>query len=102
GSECLSLDGTECMDPEAAGEKSGCLAKTPVTLPCLPEKRKWKVENSSQAHALAEALNCSGGAFEVEWVGYIGVTEPFIVLDGTVLELTGIGSTRAFIDGGGT
>ena len=102
GSECLSLDGTECMDPEAASEKNGCLENPPVPLPCLPEQQKWKVENSSQAHALAEALNCSGGAFEVEWIGYIDVTEPFVVLDGTVLELTGIVSTRTFIDGGGT
>ena len=102
GSECLSLDGTECMDPEAAGEENGCLETPPVPLPCLPEQRKWKVGNSSQAHALAEALNCSRGAFEVEWVGYVDVTKPFVVLDGTALELTGIGSARAFIDGGGT
>ena len=66
GSECLSLDGTECMDPEAASEKNGCHENHPVSLPCLPEQRKWKVENSSQARALAEALNCSGGSFEVE------------------------------------
>ena len=102
GSECLYLDDDECMDPKSASGKDGCLEKSPVLLPCLPQQQEWIVENTLQARALAESLNCSGGAFQVEWVGDIVITETFVVLDGTVLNLTGVGSTRALIDGGGT
>lgn len=59
------------------------------------------VESSTEVEALAEVVSCSGGAFEVEWRGTVSVYPifgPFYVRDGTVLTITGDGSS-AVIDG---
>lgn len=59
------------------------------------------VESSAEVEALAEVVSCSGGTFEVEWRGTVSVYPiygPFYVRDGTVLTVTGDGSS-AVIDG---
>lgn len=56
------------------------------------------MDNSAQARALAAAVNCSGGSFEVEWRGHIVVDEAINVVDATVLAIRGTES-GAVIDG---
>ena len=76
-----------------------CEQAPPAALPCATDvQRTWVVETSAQAKALAAAVNCSGGSFEVEWRGAVVVDEPIYVVDGTVLTLTGA-SSEAVIDG---
>lgn len=76
-----------------------CEQPPPAALPCAADaQRMWVVETSAQAQALAAAVNCSGGAFEVEWRGAVIVDQPIYVLDGTVLTVAGAGSD-AVIDG---
>lgn len=91
----------ECLDPEAGSEMYGCLELSPVSGSCgVEQKKKWKVDTTSEARALTEALNCSGGVFEVTWNGTVVVEKPILVAGGTVLNVTGVGS-RAVVDGRG-
>ena len=60
------------------------------------------VETSAQARALAAAVNCSGGSFEVEWRGSVIVDTPIYVVDGTVLTVSGSGPGPVLIDGNGS
>ena len=89
----------DCLDPTAGDEFYECAAKPPAALPCPAEiSQAWTVENSDQARALAAAVNCSGGSFEVEWRGRVVVDVTIYVVDGTVLRVTGA-DTGAVIDG---
>lgn len=91
----------ECIDPGADDEVFECTAPPPAVPPCSADVQKaWVVDTSAQAQALAAAVNCSGGSFEVEWRGRVVVDEPIFVVDGTVLAVTGAGSD-AVMDGGG-
>eukprot|EP00903_Cladosiphon_okamuranus_P017270 g15914.t1 len=70
-----------------------------AAVPCAAgAPRAWVVETPAQARALAAAVNCSGGSFEVEWRGTVVVDEPIYVVDGTILAVTGANS-EAVIDG---
>ena len=101
GASCLN-SAFDCLDPSAGDEFFDCHTPPPAALPCSAHaQRMWVVETSAQAQALAAAVNCSGGSFEVEWRGNIVVDEPIYVIDGTVLGLTGAGSS-AVMDGGGS
>ena len=94
----------ECLDPKAAikSGSNGCLDWAPALTPCPSQKKQhWIVETSLQAMDLVEALNCSGGIFEVLWIGSITVYQTLLVAGGTVLNVTGVGSNAA-IDGRGT
>lgn len=96
-----STNGSECLDPGAGDEFYQCEAQPAAILPCSAEVRQaWVVESAAQVRALAAAVNCSGGAFEVEWRGALVVDEPIYVVDGTVLTVTGSDST-AVVDGAG-
>ena len=99
---CFSDVGTglNCLDPEAARERYGCMELPSTPLPCLPERQEnWVVRNATQARALAQALNCSGGNFVVEWTGRVVVDRTLVVVGGTNLSITGIGLS-AVMDGG--
>lgn len=101
GSVC-SLSDFDCFNPSAADEFFECEAPPPTALPCSAEvQQTWLVEDSAHAQALAAAVNCSGGSFEVEWRGRVVMDEPIYVVDGTVLTITGEG-TGAVIDGNAT
>lgn len=90
-----------CLDPDAGDEFHECKASPPAALSCPAEaQRTWVVEDSEQAHALAEAVNCSGGSFEVEWRGAVIVETPFFIGVGTTLAISGADSS-AVIDGNG-
>ena len=100
GSACLTSRFDECLDPDAEDEFFECKAPPPSALPCSADvQRTWVVDNSAKAKALAAAVNCSGGSFEVEWRGSVVVEDgPIYVTNGTILTITGVGSD-ALIDG---
>lgn len=60
-----------------------------VSLPCSPGLVSLVVEDSAGALALANATNCTGGEFDVEWMGYVDFPETMYVTTGTVLNITG-------------
>lgn len=64
------------------------------------QERTWTVENTSQALDLAEAVKCSGRAFDVEWKGNVIVEKTIYISNGTFLNVTGVGS-GAVINGTG-
>lgn len=105
GHKCLFslfLGAFNCTDPKGTGnEEYGCLDWPPRVSSCIPKDRYVWVETTSQAKALAEALNCSGGSFHVTWSGNVVLNQTLFVLEGTVLNLTGDGP-NAIMDGGGT
>ena len=95
-------NGFNCLDPEVATERYGCMEFPSASLPCVPERQQnWVVANTTQARALAQALNCSGGTFEVEWIGRVVVDRTLVVVGGTSLSITGVGSS-AVMNGGGS
>ena len=94
--------GFNCLDPNAATERNGCMELPSTPHPCVPERQQtWVVANATQARALAQALNCSGGTFEVEWIGRVVVDRTLVAIGGTTLSITGVGSS-AVMDGGGS
>lgn len=93
--------GGVAQDASCAGDwlLFGCEAPPHAPEPCsLNAQRSWVVGTSAEAQSLAAAVNCSGGSFEVEWIGKVGVEEPILVANGTVLTVTGDGAS-AVIDG---
>lgn len=58
------------------------------------------VEDASDMGTLVETVYCTGGEFEVEWRDHVVVDQGIVIPDGTVLNVTGVGS-NATIDGGG-
>ncbi|CBN75178.1 polymorphic Outer membrane protein G/I family [Ectocarpus siliculosus] len=90
----------DCVDPSAPEELYECEAPPITTTPCPADSEwNWVVGDSEQALALALAINCSGGSFEVEWVGTVVVNETIFVTDGTVLTITGAAGSNAALDG---
>lgn len=76
-----------------------CQQPAPAALPCAANtQRTWVVDTFVQAQAMAAAVNCSGGSFEVEWRGAVIMDGPIYVADGTILTVTGA-SSEAVIDG---
>ncbi|CAM9433381.1 unnamed protein product, partial [Laminaria digitata] len=74
-----SGDDFECEEPPR--ETALCPTTT---------SRDWVVSSTTQATALATALSCSGGVFNVEWRGMVALDQELSVLDGTVLNVTGV------------
>lgn len=61
------------------------------------------VNDAARALLLAQAVNCSGGVFNVSWVGSVTVEETIRVCDGTVLSVEGApdGGSPFFVNGAG-
>ncbi|CAM9509603.1 unnamed protein product [Ectocarpus fasciculatus] len=99
GSSCQGGE-LDCVDPSALEELYECEAPPITSTPCPADSEwNWVVGDSEQALALAVAVNCSGGSFEVEWVGNVVVDETIYVADGTVLTITGAAGSNAALDG---
>ena len=80
----------DCINPGAGDELYGCDIPSAVTPPCSQHiEQNWIVEDVYQARALAEAINCSGGSFQVEWRGNISMDETISVVNGSVLRIYG-------------
>ena len=72
-----------------------------AAMPCTTWKNSLpaRVDDTSAATQLAEALNCSGGSFDVEWVGLVEITQPIRVMNGTTLTVSGAPDGSSIIDG---
>ena len=92
-----------CPDPEAPDPLYNC-GDPPVAIqPCEEGYQSvWRVENPTNAQALLEALNCSGGVFNVTWAGSVALNETIYVVNGTVLNINGIGSMSTIAGAGKT
>ena len=81
-----------CKDPGAGDEIYECQMSPPAAPPCSADvSQNWIIEDATQARALVEAINCSGGSFQVEWKGNISMDETISVVDGTTLNIIGSG-----------
>eukprot|EP00903_Cladosiphon_okamuranus_P011652 g10960.t1 len=60
----------------------------------------WLVKNTADAQTLARTVNCSGGTFNVEWRGSVVVDTTIHIVGGTVLNITGVGSSAGMSAGG--
>lgn len=106
--ECSCVDGGEhecgvagfkCVDPDAGDATSNCgdMSASDVS-PCAPDvSRTWVVEDTANVTALAEAMLCSGGRFEVEWRGHVFFDRTIHVLFGTELDVVGVGAASATV-----
>eukprot|EP00903_Cladosiphon_okamuranus_P017744 g16334.t1 len=97
----LCLGRFDCLDPAFNTTDTECSTTTPTCSAALP--KEWVVEDTAGATALARAIDCTGGAFDVEWKGHVAVTHTIWVSGGTALNITGVwaGATPAVADGGG-
>lgn len=98
----LCLGRFDCLDPALNATDTECSATTPVCSAALP--KEWVVEDTAGATELARAINCTGGAFHVEWWGHVAVSQTIWVSGGTALNITGVGvvgASLAVADGGG-
>lgn len=100
-SKCF-LGNFDCVDPSAEEDLYECQPPPPSPDACAADvQTSWVVESSTQARAMTEAVNCSGGTFDVEWRGAVAVEKTINVVDGTFLAITGVGnSSTAVINGG--
>ena len=93
--------GFNCLDSNAPSALYNCEKSPASALPCRTDlPNQWLVETAEDAQDLAEAVYCSGGSFEVLWNGIVIVNTTILVVDRTVLKISGVGSDNA-IDGGG-
>ena len=99
--KCGSND-FDCIDPSAEEGLHQCQPPPPPGAPCVVGiQRTWVVEDSTQARALAEAVNCSGGTFDVLWKGFVTVESTIYVSSGTVITITGVGEPSTAVMYGG-
>ena len=72
-----------------------------AAMPCTLWQRSIpeRVDNTSGASLLAEAVNCSGGSFDVEWAGLVEITQPIRVMNGTTLTVSGAPDGSSILDG---
>ncbi|CAB1103783.1 unnamed protein product [Ectocarpus sp. CCAP 1310/34] len=100
GALCGGL--AECLDPSAGDEFYECSQPSPEALPCsLEVQQTWVLDEQEQAHALAAAVNCSGGSFQVEWRGTVVMEIPIVIGAGTVLTISGVDSSTVDDDDSG-
>lgn len=86
---------SKCLDPSAADEVYACEEPPQAGPRCsAAAQREWVVDNVAQARALADAVNCSGGYFEVEWKGTVVVEKTIYLFGRTILNITGNGSAH--------
>ncbi|CAM9202693.1 unnamed protein product, partial [Hapterophycus canaliculatus] len=97
--EYLCLSRFDCLDPQL--NTTECVTPAPGCSPALP--REWIVEDTAGAIELANAINCSGGTFDVEWRGHVNVTQPFWISELTSVNINGVGrgASQAIADGNG-
>ena len=92
----------DCVDPSAEEGLYQCQPPPLPGVPCAVDiQRTWVVEDSTQARALAEAVNCSGGTFDVLWKGFVTVERTIYVYSGTVITITGVGEPSTAVMHGG-
>ena len=79
---------------------AGQLSSVPLcSLSGVPED--LVVEDAAGAAQLAQTVNCSGGSFEVSWVGNVTLERTIHVSAGTTLNITGSPDGTSAADGAG-
>lgn len=69
--------------------------------PCTPARQTLNVSSTTDATALALAVDCANGSFAVDWIGQVATVESISLFEGTVLNnISGSGSSSSVIDGG--
>ena len=98
------INGFSCVEPGVDDLKHYiCVELPPIHNSCAAGfQREWVVENTAQARALAEAVRCSSGSFNVSWKGRVVVEETIFVGDETILNVTGGDADAAIIGDGVT
>lgn len=73
-----------------------------AAVPCAPSQLNalLVVEDTAGALNLVEAVNCSGGSFDVEWVGSVFVEETIRLSGGTSLSIKGAVDGTSVANGG--
>ena len=59
------------------------------------------IDDTASARSLAEAVNCTGGTFNVTWKGRVIIDRTIYVAEGTTIYLAGI-DAESEVDGGGS
>lgn len=67
--------------------------------PCSPALQSFCVATGEGASELVEAINCTGGTFDVEWIGEASVVEPIFVAGSAVLRISGDGRGTSVVSG---
>lgn len=77
--------------------------KRSSAVPCNPSalSSPFVVQDTAGALQLAEAINCSSGTFDVDWVGSVTVKETIRVSNGTALFVVGTADGSSLVDGAG-
>ncbi|CAM9869075.1 unnamed protein product [Choristocarpus tenellus] len=68
-----------------------------AAVPCVPQTRSLRVQDTSEAWELSQALACSDGHFNVTWIHRVALNQTISVTEGSSLSITGTGD--AVIDG---
>lgn len=85
-------NGFDCKDSALSDPFYSCKDFPALTTSCSDDSSStWVVEDTASATALAEAVACSGGYFEVEWRGTVTVSQTIYIGEGTVLVIVGTG-----------
>lgn len=95
--------GSDCLDPSTSNVTSECLNTASAVSACSTEysAHHWIVNDMTLARSLADAVNCTGGTFNVTWKGRIVIDRTIEVAEGTTVYLTGVDSGSE-VDGGGS
>ncbi|CAM9780374.1 unnamed protein product [Ascophyllum nodosum] len=90
--EDCGSNGFSCLDPDVAELEAYICEEWPSNRTSCPSdyQRTWAVGNETQARALAEAVQCAGGVFNVTWQGNVIVNETISIFDGTILSVVGV------------
>ncbi|CAM9831329.1 unnamed protein product, partial [Ectocarpus fasciculatus] len=96
----MCLGRFDCLDP--AYNTTECVMNTTACDPDL-SSREWLVEDTADAIELANAIDCTGGMFDVEWRGSVIVPQTLWISEGTTVNITGVDTTAspAVVDGNG-
>lgn len=69
-------------------------------LPCdVSPVEPFVIRNSNDVIELAEAVNCSGGTFSVDWVNHVESVETIRIFGGTVMNISGEIDGNSVVDG---
>lgn len=95
------LNTYDCIDPDATVLNNDTCESEPLSACSSGIPRVWVVEDSADAVALANSINCSGGIFDVEWNGNVTVEKTIWIMGGTVVNVTGANVGPVTADGSG-
>ena len=96
--EC-GTNGYSCLS-SVVFDREGDVCPDTITSCDEDVRREWFVEDTSGARQLAEALQCTGGLFNVEWSGIVVMDRTLSISNGTVLTVSGIDANATIVGDG--